>query len=102
MLFIWLICKKQRRSEDENKMSITSGFVIASFTAPENIGATPQSLLWLFPLMAAIVIVYKATKLPKITAGVFLKETAVLFGSIVVFIALVAFVLYAVAWLITG
>jgi len=83
-------------------MSIIAAFVIATFTVPENIGANPQVLLWLLPLTAAIVIVYKATKLPTITAGTFLKETAVLFGSIVIFIILIALVLYALAWLFTG
>ena len=77
-------------------------FIIATFTAPENFGANPQSMLWLLPLVAAIAIIYKATKLPIITAGKFIKETAVLFGSIIVFIVIAAFTLHALAWLITG
>jgi hypothetical protein len=77
-------------------------FVIASFTAPENFGPNPQSMLWLLPLVAAIAIIYKATKLPTIKAGNFIKETSLLFGSIVVFIIGAALVLHAVAWLITG
>ena len=44
---------------------------------------------WL-PLVAAIAIVYKATKVPKITAVNFLKEVVILFGSIVVFMAVTA------------
>jgi len=76
-------------------------FVTATFTAPQEIGVNPQSMLWLLPLVAAISVVYKATKLPKITAGVFLKEVGALFGSIVVFILVTALVLYAMAWLIT-
>jgi hypothetical protein len=75
-------------------------FVIASFTAPEQIRANPQSMLWLLPLSAAIAIVYKATKLPTITAGHFIKETALLFGSIVSFIIITALVLYALVWVI--
>lgn len=82
-------------------MSVIAAFVIATFTMPENIGANPQAMLWLLPLMAAIVIVYKATKLPTITAGAFLKETTILFGSIIVFIVIIALALYALAWLIT-
>ncbi len=82
-------------------MSIIAAFVMASFTVPEKIGAEPQSVLWLLPLAAAIAVVYKATKLPKITAGNFIKEAAILFGSVVVFIIAVALVLYALAWLIT-
>lgn len=82
-------------------MSVIADFVIATFMVPENIGANPQAILWLLPLVAAIVIVYKATKLPKITAGNFLKEVAILFGSIVVFMVMVAFALYVLMWLIT-
>ena len=41
-------------------------FVMASFTAPEEIGTNPQSLLMLLPLVAAIAVVYQATKLPTI------------------------------------
>jgi hypothetical protein len=58
-------------------------------------------MLWLLPLVAAIAIVYKATKVPKITAVNFLKETVVLFGSIVIFMAITALTLCAFAWLIT-
>jgi hypothetical protein len=77
-------------------------FFIASLTAPEEIGTTPQSVLWLLPLAAAIAVVYKATKLPKITAVSFLKESAALFGSIVLFVVITALVLHFVAWLISG
>ncbi|NIP26542.1 MAG: hypothetical protein GWN67_19200 [Phycisphaerae bacterium] len=77
-------------------------FVIASFTAPENFGASPQSMLWLLPLVAAIAIIYKATKLPTIKAADFIKETSVLFGSIVVFIVITALALHVLAWLIIG
>jgi len=81
-------------------MSIIPALVMASFTAPEKIGANPQSMLWLLPLVAAIAIVYKATKLPEIKVANFLKEAVILFGSIVVFMSITALVLYAIAWLI--
>jgi len=42
--------------------------IIASFMVPQEIGTTPESMLFMLPLVAAIAIVYKATKLPKITA----------------------------------
>jgi len=76
-------------------------FVIANFTAPEKIGTDSLYMLWLLPLAAAVVIVYKATKVPTVKAGSFLKEVAVLFGSIVVFIIITALALFALAWLIT-
>jgi len=82
-------------------MSVMADFVMATFSAPEQIGTNPQSMLWLLPLAAAIAVVYKATKLPKITGGIFLKEVVVLFGSIIVFIITTALVLCLLAWLIT-
>ena len=82
-------------------MSITDALVMATFTVPEKITTDPQSLLWLLPLVAAIAIVYKATKLPEIKFASFVKESVVLFGSIVVFMFVTALVLYCIAWLIT-
>jgi len=82
-------------------MSMMAAFLLATFTTPENIGVTPKSILWLLPLVAAISIVYKTTKLPKIRFVHLLKESIVLFGSIVVFMAITALVLVAFAWLVT-
>jgi len=76
--------------------------ILATFTKPENIGINPQSMLWLLPLTVAIAVVYKATKLPKIKAGNFIKESILLFGSIVVFMAITAFILYIFAWFTIG
>lgn len=81
-------------------MSIIPALVMATFTTPEKIGADPQSMLWLLPLVAAIAIVYKATKLPEIKAANFLKEAVILFGSIVVFMSIIALVLCTFTWLI--
>lgn len=74
--------------------------VIATFIGPEVVRTDPNLMLWLLPLAASIAVVYKATKLPTITAGNFIKEVVILFGSIVVFIIISASVLYALAWLI--
>lgn len=81
-------------------MSITYSLVLATFTIPEKITTDPQSMLWLLPLVAAIAIVYKATKLPEIKIVNFLKESVVLFGSIVVFMFVTALVMYSIAWLV--
>ena len=75
-------------------------FIMANFISPEEIGVNLQSVLWLLPLAAAIAVVYKTTKVNKITAGYFLKEVAVLFGSIVVCIIASAIALYGLVWLI--
>ena len=82
-------------------MLVEAVSVIATFTSPEKIGTNPQSFLWVLPLVAAIAVVYKATKLPKITMGLFLKESVILFGSIIVFMIITAIALYSLAWLIT-
>lgn len=83
-------------------MSVADLIITATLTAPQQIGTTPASLLWLLPLTAAISIAYKATKLPTITAHAFIKEAALLFGSIIVFMAITALVLFAVAWIFTA
>ena len=80
----------------------TLEIVIATFNSPEPIQTNPQSLLLLLPLIAAIAIIYKATKMPTITTSGFLKETVALFGSIVVFVAITALVLYVLAWFISA
>ena len=82
-------------------MSTITAYIMATFTAPEKIGVTPHSMLWLLPLVAAISIVYKTTKLPKIRFANFLKESVVLFSSIVIFMAITALILVALTWLIT-
>jgi len=73
---------------------------MATFTIPEKITTDPQSMLWLLPLVAAIAIVYKATKLPEIKIANFIKESVILFGSIVIFMFVTALVLYSIAWLV--
>ena len=72
---------------------------MATFTSPENIRTNPQSMLWLLPLTVAIAVVYKATKVPKMRAVNFIKETLLLFGSIIVFMAATAVILHILAWL---
>lgn len=81
-------------------MITAASYIMANFTIPEQISTTPQSMLWLLPLVAAIAVVYKATKLPEIKAANFIRESVLLFGSIVVFMFVTAFVLYSIAWLI--
>ena len=81
-------------------MSITYSLVMATFAIPEKITTDPQSMLWLLPLVAAIAIVYKATKLPEIKIANFVKESVLLFGSIVVFMFVTALILYSIAWLV--
>lgn len=75
--------------------------LLAGFTTPIQIDTTPASMLWLLPLVAALAVVYKATKVHTIRWKSFLRETAILFGSIIVFIIIAALVVQTVAWLAT-
>ncbi len=75
--------------------------ILGSFTMPMRIGTDPASILWLLPLVVSIAVVYKATKVAHIRAWPFAKESAVLFGSIVVFIVVAAVILYGVTWIVT-
>ncbi len=82
-------------------MYLSGAIILASFTAPERVGVNPQSVLWLFPLVASIAVVYKATKVPEVKALDFLKECVFLFGSIVVFMVITAIALLALTWVVT-
>jgi len=74
--------------------------IMATFTTPEAIGTDAKSFLWLLPLAAAVASVYKALKLKEISAQNFVKETLILFGTIILFMAMVAIALYVVACLL--
>jgi hypothetical protein len=77
-------------------MLISELLPLATFLSPENIPTNAVSLLWILPLAASISLVYKATKLPTISAWNFVKETAVLFGSVLVFLLISGMILYAI------
>ncbi len=83
------------------KMTPSICILLASFTTPMSIDTNAASMLWLLPLVVAIAVVYKATKVHQIRVRSFVRETALLIGSIMVFIAVAALILYGVAWLVT-
>jgi len=62
--------------------------ILAGFMAPIDIPTSPAAMLWMFPLILSIVIVYKATKLRVIKPKKFIKEVAILFLTISVFLIL--------------
>lgn len=76
--------------------------ILASFTTVEKIGTTPQSLLWLIPLVLAISVVYKALKVSDLQPKRFIKEVFGLFGSILVFILMTAIVLHVITFVVLG
>ena len=82
-------------------MSCIAAMILANFTTPERIGVTDLSMLWLLPLALSIAVVYKATKVREVRAANFIKESVLLFGSIVVFMLITAVALLGIAWLAT-
>jgi len=68
--------------------------MLASFTEPIRIQTDPQSMLWMFPLLAVIALVYKATKMRVL----FLKKYAI--ESLLLFLTLAAFMIGAIVVLI--
>ena len=75
--------------------------LLASFTHPIEIGTTPSSVLWMFPLLAAISIVYKATKMRVLFWNRFLREAVVLVITVSLFMAVTAVALNIIIWWFT-
>jgi hypothetical protein len=76
--------------------------LLANFTTPENIGMTPGSVLWTFPLLASVAFIYKATKMRVIFLRRFFRDVAVLFCTLSFVMILVAVILHIVVRLLTG
>lgn len=76
--------------------------MLASFTAPIEIGTNEWSIVWMFPLIAAISLVYKATKMRVLLTKKYLLESSLLFLSVSGFMIMAIFVLNLLDWLITG
>jgi len=82
-------------------MMVFLATMLGNFTTPMRIDTNPASMLWLLPLVVSIAVVYKATKVYKIRLWPFARESAVLFGSILVFIVVAAVILYGITWIVT-
>jgi len=78
------------------------GLIVATFTSPENIGMDVKSLLWVFPLLASVAVIYKATKVRVIFLRRFFTEALVLFCTLCIVMTLIAALLHAGVWIITG
>ena len=76
--------------------------IIATFTAPQHIGTTPMSLMWMFPLLAAVSVIYKSTKLRVIFLKKFAMEVVILFATLSLFMIGIAVALYFIVWFVTG
>ena len=78
------------------------GFILAAFTAPIEIGTTPGAMLWMFPLLAAIALVYKATKMRVLFTKNYLLDSLLLFLSVSGFMIMAIVVLNLLSWLVTS
>ncbi|MHC4551699.1 MAG: hypothetical protein ACYSUT_02875 [Planctomycetota bacterium] len=76
--------------------------LLASFTAPITIKTDPWAMLYMFPLLAAIALIYKATKMRVIFWKRFVRETLVLFASVSAFMIAAIIVINLISWLITS
>ncbi len=59
--------------------------MLASFTDPINIPTDPKSMLWMFPLLLSISLVYKATKMRVMHFGRFFRQVGLLFATTSIF-----------------
>ena len=78
------------------------GLILASFSAPIEIGTTPASMLWMFPLLAAIALVYKATKMRVLFTKKYLIQSLLLFLLVSGFMVMAIVVLNLLSWLVTS
>lgn len=76
--------------------------LLAGFTVPIEVHTNPQSLLWMFPLLLAITVIYKATKLRVLFWKRFAREVAILFVTISLFMIAVGVGLNVLVWYLTG
>jgi hypothetical protein len=77
-------------------------YCLAGLMAPVYIGTTPYAFFLALPLIVVIAVVYKATKLEKIEFVSFVRESFLLFCSIVVFMVVAAIIIFAVMKLTIG
>lgn len=83
-------------------MSSISDLLLASFTSPIEIGTDPMSMLWMFPLLAAVALIYKAVKMRVMFMGKYFREVFILFMSISIFIVLIGIGLHILVYFLTG
>ena len=76
--------------------------ILAGLMTPIDIPTSPAAMLWMFPLILSIVIVYKATKLRVIFPKKFIREVVILFFTISIFLVLAGVGLNLLVVLITS
>lgn len=71
--------------------------LLALFTEPMYLPTHPSSLLWLVPICLSVSLVYKAIKIEEFQPRVFVREVTFLFGTLIIFLAVIAVALLIVA-----
>lgn len=80
---------------------ISSTALLSSLTIPMNIATNPASMLWMFPLLLGVSVIYKAVKMRVLFPAKFIKEVAVLFVSISIFICIIGALLHVIVHFMT-
>ena len=70
--------------------------------SPVDITTSAKALLLALPLIAVIAVVYKAIKVDEIKLISFLRETILLFGSILAFMIITAVVIFIIMKAVIG
>lgn len=76
--------------------------LLAGFTTPLEIGTTSLSMLWMFPLLVSIAVVYKTTRLRILFLKQLFVESLILFLTLSGFMILAGIVLNLIVWLATS
>ena len=76
--------------------------MLAGFTAPLRIGTDPASMLWMFPLLASVAIIYKTTRMKVIFPLKFIREVVVLFTTMSILMILAGCALYLLVAILTS
>jgi hypothetical protein len=63
---------------------------------------TAGSVLWIFPLLASVAFIYKATKVRVIFLRRFFRDVGILFCTLSVVMILVAVILHIIVRILTG
>ena len=76
--------------------------IIAGLTVPMEITTDSKAMLWMFPLLLAVALVYKATKVRVIFPLSFAKDVGILFVTMSVLMSAAAVGLIVLTQLITA
>lgn len=74
---------------------------LGSLTSPIDIGTDAMSMLWMFPVLAGVALIYKAVKLRVMFMGKYFREVFILFVSISIFIMLVGVAMHVLVHFMT-